>query len=66
MSLGLSLNKFKNGMVLESETAQGLLALIQSISCPVEVVQIYFDSKEEKHIAIIITEKKVIRKIKAS
>lgn len=62
MELGLSLNKYKNMTVLESENPPALLKMIQSIRCPVEVIQIYFDGK--KHIAWIVTEKKLIRKIK--
>ena len=60
--LGFSFNKFKNAVIFESESSQGLLKMIQEIKCPVEVVQIYFDGK--KHIAVLITEKKLIRKIK--
>jgi hypothetical protein len=62
MSLGYSFNKYKNSIVLESKTSQGLMNMIQQIKCPVEVVQVYFDGS--KHIAWIITEKKLIRKIK--
>jgi hypothetical protein len=62
MSLGFNFNKFKNGIVLESESSQGLLRMIQEIRCPVEVIQIYFDGKN--HIAFIVSEKKLIRKIK--
>lgn len=62
MELGLSLNKYKNMTVLEGENPQELLKLIQSIRCPVELIQVYFDGK--KHIAWIVTEKKLIRKLK--
>lgn len=62
MELGLSLNRYKNMAVLEGENPQELLKMIQSIRCPVQVVQIYFDGS--KHIAWIVTEKKLIRKIK--
>lgn len=62
MELGLSLNQYKNMVVLESESSQGLLDKIQSIRCAVQVVQIYFDGKN--HIAWIVTEKKLVRKIK--
>lgn len=62
MDLGFSLNKYKNMTALESETTQGLLKMIQSIRCPVEVIQIYFDGT--KHIAWIVSERKIIRKIK--
>ena len=62
MNLGYNFNKYKNGLVLQSESGEGLLLMIQEIRCPVEVVQIYFDGK--KHIAFLITEKKIIRKIK--
>lgn len=62
MNLGYSFNKYKNAVVFESESSQGLLRMIQEIRCPVEVVQIYYDGKN--HIAILLTEKKLIRKIK--
>lgn len=62
MNLGFNFNKFKNAIVLESETSQGLLKMIQEIRCPVEVVQFYHDGA--KHIAIVITEKRIIRKLK--
>lgn len=58
---GFNFNKFKNAVIFESESSQGLLKMIQEIKCPVEVIQIYFDGK--KHIAVLITEKKLIRKI---
>ena len=60
--LGHNFNKFKNGLILQSETAEGLLKMIQEIKCLVEVMQMYHDGS--KHIALIVTEKKVIRKIK--
>lgn len=62
MELGLNLNKYKNMTVLENESSQGLLKMIQSIRCPVQVIQVYFDGKV--HVAWIVSEKKLIRKIK--
>lgn len=62
MELGFNFNKYKNGLVLQSESAEGLLKMIQAIRCPVEVVQMYY--AEKKHIALIVTEKKLIRKVK--
>ncbi len=62
MSFGFSFNKYKNAISLQAETPEGLLKMIQQIKCPVEVVQFYFDGS--KHIAILITEKKIIRKLK--
>ena len=62
MNLGFNFNKFKNAISLESSTSQGLLKMIQEIRCPVEVVQIYYDGVN--HIAIVITEKRIIRKLK--
>lgn len=62
MSFGINLNKFKNALVLESKTSQGLLNMIQQIKCPVEVIQVYCE--KGVHYAWIITDKKLIRKIK--
>lgn len=62
MNLGYNFNKYKNGLVLQSESSEGLLKMIQEIKCPVEVIQIYFANN--KHIALIVTEKKLIKKIK--
>jgi hypothetical protein len=62
MNLGHSFNKYKNGLVLQSESSEGLLKMIQEIRCPVEVVQIYY--AEGKHIALIVTEKRLIKKVK--
>lgn len=62
MNLGYNFNKYKNGLVLQSESCEGLLKMIQEIKCPVEVIQIYHDGS--KHIALIVTEKKLIKKIK--
>ena len=62
MELGLSLNQYKNMTVLESASSQGLLKMIQSIRCPVQLIQVYFDGKN--HIAWIVTEKRLIKKIK--
>ena len=62
MSIGFSFNKYKNAVSLQAKTPEGLLKLIQQIKCPVEVVQFYFDGSN--HIAILITEKKLIRKLK--
>lgn len=62
MNLGFNFNKYKNGLILQSESSEGLLRMIQEIRCPVEVIQMYHDGK--KHIALIVTEKKLIRKIK--
>ena len=62
MELGFNFNKYKNGMVLQSESAEGLLKMIQAIRCPVEVIQMYHDGV--KHIALIVTEKRLIKKVK--
>jgi len=62
MKFGFSLNKYKNAVTLESKTSQGLLQMIQDIRCPVEIIQIYHDGKN--HVAVIVTEKKLVRKIK--
>ena len=62
MKLGHSLNKYKNAVSLQSKTSEGLLKMIQEIRCPVEVVQFYHDGVN--HVAILITEKKLIKKIK--
>jgi len=62
MNIGYSFNKYKNAIIFESESSQGLLKMIQEIKCPVEIVQIYFDGKV--HTAWLLTEKKLIRKIK--
>lgn len=60
--LGYNFNKYKNGIILQSETSEGLLKMIQDIRCPCEVIQMYHDGK--KHIALVVAEKKLIRKIK--
>ena len=62
MELGFNFNKYKNGMVLQSESSEGLLKMIQAIRCPVEVIQIYY--AENKHVALIVTEKRLIKKVK--
>ncbi|GEM_PF-6085179 len=62
MDLGFNFNKFKNAITLEAKTSRELLTLIKSINCHVEVIQIYHDGVN--HIAVVITEKKIIRKIK--
>ena len=62
MSFGFNFNKYKNAISLESKTSQGLLKMIQEIKCPCEVVQFYHDGVN--HIAIVITEKRLIRKLK--
>lgn len=62
MSLGFNFNKYKNGVVFQNASAEGLLRMIQEIKCPVEIVQMYHDGK--MHVALVVTEKKLIRKIK--
>lgn len=59
---GHNFNKFKHGLILQSETAEGLLKMIQGIRCQVEVMQMYHDGS--KHIALLITEKRLIKKVK--
>lgn len=60
--IGYNFNKYKNGIVLQASTPEGLLALVQEIRCPCEIVHMYHDGK--KHIALVVAEKKLIRKIK--
>lgn len=62
MELGHNFNKYKNGVVFQAESPERLLSLIQQIRCPVEIIQMYHDGKN--HVAIVVTEKKLIRKIK--
>lgn len=62
MSLGYSFNKYKNGLVLQAKTPEGLLRMIQEIKCHVEIIQVYFDGK--MHVAFIVTNKKLIKKTK--
>jgi len=62
MNLGFNFNKYKHGVILQASKPEGLLKMIQEIKCPVEIIQMYYDGKN--HIALIVTEKKLIRKIK--
>lgn len=62
MNLGVNFNKYQNAIIFTGATPDDVMAQIQQIKCPCELVQMYHDGK--KHIAIIITDKKLYKKIK--
>lgn len=61
MNIGLSLNKYKNAIILSAKKADEVLALIQQIKCPCEIISMYHDGVN--HVALVVSDRKILRKI---